>query len=157
MAVKAVPDGYNALNPYLTVEPADKAIEFYKSVFGATERMRLDMPGGKIGHAELLIGGSVLMLADPFPEMDIKPPSAYGGSPAAIAIYLPDVDAAVERAVAKGSKVVSPVTNQFYGDRSAKIEDPFGHIWHVATHIEDVTPEEMQRRADEWAKANMPA
>lgn len=156
MPVKPVPDGYHSLNAYLTVDPASEAIEYYKRVFGAKERMRLDMPGGKIGHAELEIGDSVLMLADAFPEMDIKSPSAIGGTPVAIGLYLPDVDAVVARAVDAGAKILSPLTNQFYGDRSAKIQDPFGHIWHVATHIEDVSPEEMQRRADEWAKTNAP-
>lgn len=156
MPVKPVPDGYHSLNAYLTVDPASKAIEYYKRVFGAKERMRLDMPGGKIGHAELEIGDSVLMLADAFPEMDIRSPSAIGGTPVAIGLYLPDVDAVVARAVDAGAKILSPLTNQFYGDRSAKIRDAFGHIWHVATHIEDVSPEEMQRRADEWAKTNAP-
>ena len=124
-----------------------KPIEFYKNVLGAEERMRLDAPGGRIGHAELTIGGSVIMLADEHPEIGAVGPRTVGGSPVGIMVYLPDVDAAVERAVAAGAKLVSPAESKFYGDRMATIEDPFGHKWYLSTHVEDVPPDEIARRA----------
>lgn len=147
MPVKPIPDGYQAVQPYLIVDGAAKAIEFYKTVLGAAERLRLDAPGDKVGHAELTIGGSVIMLADEHPEIGAVGPRTVGGSPVGIMVYLPDVDAAVERAVAGGAKLASPVENKFYGDRTATIEDPFGHKWYLATHVEDVSPDEMARRA----------
>jgi len=147
MPVKPIPDGYNAVMPYLIVDSATKAIEFYKTVLGATERMRLDAPGGRIGHAELAIGGSVLMLADEHPEIGALGPRSVGGTPVGVMVYLPNVDVAVERAVAAGGKLVSPVENKFYGDRMATIEDPFGHKWYLSTHVEDVPPDEIARRA----------
>jgi len=147
MPVKPIPDGYQAVQPYLIVDPAAKAIEFYKNVLGAEERMRLDAPGGRIGHAELTIGGSVIMLADEHPEIGAVGPRTVGGSPVGIMVYLPDVDAAVERAVAAGAKLVSPAESKFYGDRMATIEDPFGHKWYLSTHVEDVPPDEIARRA----------
>ena len=147
MPVKPIPDGYNAVMPYLIVDSATKAIEFYKTVLGATERMRLDAPGGRIGHAELAIGGSVLMLADEHPEIGALGPRSVGGTPVGVMVYLPDVDAAVERAVAAGGKLVSPAEDKFYGDRMATIEDPFGHKWYLSTHVEDVPPDEIARRA----------
>jgi PhnB protein len=147
MPVKAIPDGYHAVMPYLIVDDAAKAIEFYKTVLGATERMRMDAPGDKIGHAELTVGGSVIMLADEHPEMGAVGPRTVGGTPVGIMVYLPDVDAAVARALAAGAKLVSPAENKFYGDRTASIEDPFGHKWYLSTRVEDVPPDEMARRA----------
>jgi PhnB protein len=147
MPVKPIPDGYNAVTPYLIVDGAAKAIEFYKTVLGATERMRMDAPGGLIGHAELTVGGAVIMLADEHPEMGAVGPRTVGGTPVGIMVYLPDVDAAVQRAAAAGAKVVSPAENKFYGDRMATIEDPFGHKWYLSTHVEDVPPDELARRA----------
>lgn len=151
MSVKPVPEGYPRLTPYLYVDGAAAAIDFYRAVFGAVERMRMAGPGGRIGHAELQIGDSVLMLADEHPEMDVLGPHRIGGSPLSIMVYLEDVDAAVERAVGLGAKVVRAVEDKFYGDRSGQIEDPYGHRWVLATHVEDVSPEEMARRAAELA------
>jgi PhnB protein len=146
MPVTPIPDGYGAVMPYLIVDGAARAIEFYKTVLGAAERLRMAAPGDKVGHAELTVGGSVIMLADEHPEIGAVGPRTVGGSPVGIMVYLPDVDAAVARAVAAGGKVVSPAENKFYGDRSATIEDPFGHKWYLSTHVEDVPPDEMERR-----------
>ncbi len=152
--VKPVPDGYHTVTPYLIVDGAAKALDFYKQIFGAKERMRMGSPGGKVGHAEIEIGGSVIMLADEHPEMEARAPRAFGGSPASIVLYVPDVDATVKNAQAAGAKLVQPIEDKFYGDRSGTIEDPFGHRWHVSTHKEDVPPDEMNRRAAEaMAKA----
>jgi len=145
--VKAIPDGYQGATPYLCIRDAARAIEFYKQAFGATEGMRLVQPDGRVGHAEIRIGAAVIMLADEFPEMNVRSPQALGGSPVTIHIYVADVDAVAKRAVAAGTKVLRPVQDQFYGDRSVWFEDPFGHNWSFATHIEDVSPEEMQKRA----------
>ena len=145
--VKPIPDGYPVVTPYLIIRGAAQALDFYKQAFGATERMRLEMPGGLLGHAELQLGDSVIMLADEFPQMNCRGPESYGGSPVTLHIYVTDVDAVVARAVALGAKVTRPVANQFYGDRSGIITDPFGHIWNIATHVEDVSPEETTRRA----------
>jgi PhnB protein len=145
--VKPIPDGYHHMTPYLIVNGAAKAIEFYKKVFGATEKMRMPSPGGKVGHAELTLGDSMIMLADEHPEMGARAPSAFGGSPVSLMVYVPDVDATVGTATAAGAKIVRPVENQFYGDRMGTIADPFGHQWHVATHVEDVPPDEMAKRA----------
>ena len=145
--VKAIPDGYHNVTPYLIVDGAAKAIDFYKKVFGATEKMRMPSPGGKVGHAELTLGDSMIMLADEHPEMGARAPHAYGGAAVSLMLYVPDVDATVASAIAGGAKVVRQVENQFYGDRTGTIEDPFGHRWYVATHVEDVPPEEMARRA----------
>lgn len=145
--VKPIPDGYRNVTPYLIVDGAAKAIDFYKKVFGATEKMRMPSPGGKVGHAELTIGDSMIMLADEHPEMSARAPHAYGGAAVSLMVYVPDVDATVTTALAGGAKVVRPVENQFYGDRMGTIEDPFGHRWYVATHVEDVPPEEMAKRA----------
>ncbi len=147
--VDAIPDQYPRVMPYLHVDGAADAIRFYEEVFGATERMRMPDPGGKIGHAELQLGDSVIMLADEYPEMGIRGPSAFGGSPVTISVYVEDVDEAFAKALELGAKPVRDVENQFYGDRSGQFEDPFGHRWSVATHVEDVSPEEMQRRATE--------
>jgi PhnB protein len=145
--VKPIPDGYHNVTPYLIVNGAAKAIDFYKKVFGAAEKMRMPSPGGKVGHAELTIGDSMIMLADEHPEMGHRGPQSYGGSAVGIMVYVPDVDTTVKKAIADGAKVVRPVENQFYGDRMGTIEDPFGHSWYVATHVEDVPPEEMAKRA----------
>ena len=145
MAVKPIPDGYHTVTPYITCKGAAKALDFYKTAFGAKEIMRYDM-GGTIGHAEVRIGDSVVMLSDEFPQMGAVSPKTLGGTPFGLCIYLPDVDAAVAKAVAAGCTIERPLQNQFYGDRSATIEDPFGHVWTIATHVEDVSPEEMKRR-----------
>jgi PhnB protein len=149
MAVNPIPEGYPRVSPYLVVDGAQKAIEFYTTVLGFTERMRMPGPDGRIGHAELQLDGSVVMLADEFPEVGAKAPSAYGGSPVSLSVYVEDVDATFERATEAGGTVVRPLENQFYGDRSATFDDPFGHRWTIHTHIEDVSPEEMARRAAE--------
>jgi PhnB protein len=145
--VQPIPDGYPRVSPYLCVNGANAALDFYRSVFGATERMRMPAPDGKIGHAELQIGDSVIMLSDEYAEMGIRSPRAIGGSPVTISVYVEDVDAVFNRAVAAGAKSLRAVENQFYGDRSGQFEDPFGHRWSVATHVEDVSPDEMARRA----------
>ena len=145
--VKAIPDGYHNVCAYMIVDGAARALDFYTRVFGATERMRMPGPGGKIGHAEIAVGDAMIMLADEHPEMDARGPRAFGGSPISMMLYVADVDATVKAAVAAGAKVVRPVEDKFYGDRSGTIEDPFGHHWHVSTHKEDVSPDEMARRA----------
>lgn len=147
--VPHVPKGYQAVTPYLIIKGAAQAIDYYKNVFGATELFRMDGPDGKVGHAELQIGDSHIMLADENPSMGTGHASAatIGGSPVSLYLYLPDVDAVVDRAVAEGAKILKPVQDQFYGDRSGFIQDPFGHLWGVATHVEDVSPEEMEERA----------
>jgi PhnB protein len=144
--VKPIPEGYEAVTPYLIIKDAAAAIEFYKNAFGATELVRMDGPGGKVGHAEIKIGRSPVMLADEHPEMGIHGPVHYGGTPVHLLLYVEDVDGVVGRAVELGSKLERPVQDQFYGDRSGTIRDPYGHQWTVATHKEDVSPEEMKRR-----------
>ena len=145
--VKPIPDGYHNLTPYLIVDGAAKAIDFYKKVFGAAEKMRMPAPGGKVGHAELTLGDSMIMLADEHPEMDHRGPHAYKGAAVNLMVYVQDVDATVKTALASGAKTIRPVENQFYGDRMGTIEDPFGHQWYVATHVEDVPQEELAKRA----------
>ena len=145
--VKPIPDDYPRMTPYLIVDGAAQAIEFYKKVFGATEKMRMPSPGGKVGHAELTLGDSMIMLADEHPEMGARAPRAYGGAAVSLMVYVPNVDDTVKTASAAGAKIVRQVENQFYGDRMGTIEDPFGHRWYVATHVEDVPPEEMAKRA----------
>jgi PhnB protein len=152
MAVKPIPEGYHAVTPYLVIKGAKAAIDYYKKVFGATERMRMDAPGGTIGHAELMIGDSTIMLADEFPDMGFRSPKTIGGSPVSLVLYVEDVDTVFKRAVGAGAKELRPVADQFYGDRMGTLEDPFGHVWSVATHTEDVSPDEMERRAGEYAK-----
>jgi PhnB protein len=146
MAVKAIPDGYHAVTPYLIVQGAAAALDFYKRALGATEVMRMEGPGGKVMHAEIRLGDSIVMLADEFPDMGHKSPLALGGSPVGIALYVQDVDAVFARALAAGATVQRPVKDQFYGDRSGTLKDPFGHVWTIGTHKEDVPPEEMHRR-----------
>jgi PhnB protein len=143
---KPIPEGYEGATPYLIVHDAPGAIQFYEKAFGATEVMRFADPSGKIGHAEVKIGQALVMLADEYPDMDIRGPRTYGGSPVKIALFVPDVDAFVKRAIDAGAKVVRPVQDQFYGDRSGQLEDPYGHVWNISTHKEDVAPEEMHKR-----------
>jgi PhnB protein len=152
--VKPIPDGYETVTPYLTVSDGAAAIEFYKKAFGASVVVRMDGPGGKsVGHADLLLFGRMhIMLADEFPEMGNRSPRSLGGSPVLLHIYVEDVDAAVEQAVAAGAKLTRPVADQFYGDRAGGIEDPFGHQWFLATQKEIVSGEELERRAKEAAK-----
>jgi len=144
--VKAIPEGYHSVTPYLIVNDGAAALEFYKQAFGAKELYKLPMPDGKIGHAEIQIGDSRVMLADEFPEMGARGPKTIGGSAVGLCIYVEDVDSVAQRAMAAGATVRRPVQDQFYGDRSGTFEDPFGHQWTIATHKEDVTPEEMSRR-----------
>jgi PhnB protein len=144
--VQAVPTGYAGVTPYLIIRDAARALEFYKKAFGATELMRFPAPGGKIGHAEIKIGDGVVMLAVESPEMGHKSPQTLGGTAITLMFYVPDVDAQFAKAVAAGGTVKQALKDQFYGDRSGTITDPFGHIWTIATHKEDVSPEEMQRR-----------
>ncbi|HTO49758.1 MAG TPA: VOC family protein [Burkholderiales bacterium] len=147
MPVKPIPDGYRSVTPYLAVRQAADAIEFYRRAFGAKERMRLTAPDGRVGHAELEIGDSVIMLADESPEMDFRGPDPSHGSSVLLHLYVKDVDASVRRATDAGAKLLRAVADQFYGDRSGSVRDPFGHAWHIATHKEDVSPEEIDRRA----------
>ena len=145
--VKPIPDGYPQVTAYLCLDGADAAIDFYSEVFGATERTRMPAPDDKIGHAELQIGDSVIMLSDEFPDMGMQGPKVVGGTPVTLSVYVEDVDGVFDRAVKAGATALRPVEDQFYGDRSGQFEDPFGHRWSVATHIEDVPPEEMAARA----------
>jgi PhnB protein len=145
--VKPIPDGYPRVIPYLSVEGASAAIDFYSNVFGAKERMRMAGPDGKVGHAELEIGDALVMLADVFPDMGGQSPKALGGTPVAVMVYVEDVDAVFARALKAGATEERKVENQFYGDRAGQFADPFGHKWFVATHVEDVPPDEMEKRA----------
>lgn len=147
MAVKSIPEGHHTVTPYLILEGAAEAIEFYKSAFGATELFRFPTPDEKIGHAEIKIGDSPVMLADAYPEMGYKGPKSLGGSPVSLMIYVEDVDSVFNRAVEAGATVREAVSDKFYGDRIGTLIDPFGHVWHVATHKEDVSLEEMKERA----------
>jgi PhnB protein len=146
MTVKPIPEGYHAVTPYLAVEDAARAIDFYKQAFGATERMRMEGPGGSIGHAEIQIGDSVLMLSDPFPQSSVKAPTELGGTSASVFLYVEDVDAVVDQAVAAGASLTMPIEDMFWGDRFGSVTDPFGHVWSVATHKEDLTPEQIAER-----------
>lgn len=146
MAVKTTPEGYHSMTPYLTVRGAARAIEFYKRAFGAKERMRMPGAEGKIGHAELQIGDSIIMLSDESPEMGSRSPETLGGSASSIFLYVENVDAIVARAVEAGAKVAMPVQDMFWGDRFGRVTDPFGHGWGIATHTEDLTPEEIAKR-----------
>jgi PhnB protein len=141
-----IPVGYHSVTPYLIVNGAAKALDWYKKVFGAKEEMRMPMPDGKIGHAEMQIGDSHIMLADEHPDMGYTGPGSHGGTPVSIMLYVEDVDSVFKNAVANGAKVRQDLKDQFYGDRNGTITDPFGHVWTVSTHIEDVTSEEMKRR-----------
>lgn len=152
--VKAIPAGYRSVTPYLCVKGAAEAIKFYKKAFGAKEVMRMAAPGGTIGHAELTLGDSKIMLADEFPQMGFQSPRAYGGSAVQIHLYVENVDKVFKRALQAGAKERRPVMDQFYGDRSGQLEDPYGHLWHLATHVEDMSPKEMKRRGQEFMKKN---
>ena len=147
MAVKPVPEGYHTVTPYLTIEGAAQALEFYQQAFGACERLRLTAPDGRIGHAEIVIGDSAIMLADECAEGFGRNPLALGGTPVAIHLYVEDVDARFAQAVQAGAEVIHPVQDQFYGDRTGTLRDPFGHVWFFATHKEDLSQEEIGRRA----------
>ncbi|PYS80584.1 MAG: glyoxalase [Acidobacteria bacterium] len=151
--VRPIPEGYNSVTPYLIVNGAARAIEFYKQAFGATETLRMEGPDGRVGHAEIKIGNSCVMLADEHPEVGVRGPQTIGGSPVSLLLYVEDVDATVNRAVEAGAKLTRPVKDQFYGDRTGGVEDPFGHAWYVATHVEDVSSEEMKKRAAAAHKA----
>jgi PhnB protein len=146
-SVKPIPEGYPRVSTYLCIDGATAAIDFYRNVFGATERMRMPAPEGRIGHAELQIGDSLIMLSDEFPGMDVRSPKSLGGTPVTMNVYVEDVDEVFNRAVKAGARPLRPVQDQFYGDRSGQFEDPFGHRWSVASHVEDIPPEEMARRA----------
>lgn len=148
MTTKPIPEGYRTVTPYLIVNGAANAIEFYQRAFGATEMLRMADPQGRVGHAEIKIGDSVIMLADEHPDMGYRGPRSLGGSSVSILLYLEDVDEVFARAIKAGAKPLRAVANQFYGDRSGTLEDPFGHLWTVATHVEDVAPEELERRAE---------
>lgn len=145
-AVKAIPEGYEGIMPYLMCRNAAAAIEFYKNAFGAVELFRIE-GDGKIGHAEMKLGNSIFMLADEAPEAIAQSPVTIGGTPVSLYIYVEDVDSFTDKAIAEGLEVIKPVTDQFYGDRSGAFKDPFGHIWGFATHKEDLTPEELEERA----------
>ena len=152
MPVKPIPDGYHAVTPYLVVKGASDAIEFYKRAFGATETMRLKGPGDSVMHAEFQIGDSMMMIADEYPEMNALAPQSPGSSGVGICLYVENVDEVVASATAAGATVQRPLQDQFYGDRSATLQDPFGHVWTVATHIEDVSDEEIHRRMEAMMK-----
>lgn len=149
MPVKPIPDGYHTVTPYLIVSGAAQAIDFYVRAFGATELMRLPDGKGRISHAEIRIGDSMIMLADEHPEMGYRGPRTLGGTSVSILLYMADVDAVFERAIKAGGKSQRPVADQFYGDRMGTLEDPFGHVWTIGTHVEDVSEEEMKRRMAE--------
>ncbi|MDP9090327.1 MAG: VOC family protein [Pseudomonadota bacterium] len=150
MATKTIPDGYHSVTPYLIIKGAAAAIEFYKRAFGATELMRMPSPDGRIGHAEIKIGDSAIMLADEHPQMGYKSPQSLGGSAVNMMVYVDRVDDVFKQAVEAGARELQPVKDQFYGDRSGTLQDPFGHTWTIATHLEDIAPEEMRERAEKF-------
>jgi PhnB protein len=152
MPVKPIPEGYHSVTPYLIVKGGANAIEFYKKAFGATEIMRFEGPGGALGHAEIRIGNSPVMLADEYPDMGFRSPQTLGGAGVSLMVYVEQVDAVFQRAIAAGAKELRAVQNQFYGDRSGTLQDPFGHVWTISTHVEDIAPDEMQRRSQEMVK-----
>jgi PhnB protein len=156
MPVKAIPDGYHTVTPYLIIKGAVKALDFYKRAFGAKELFRMADPNGRIGHAEIMVGDSPIMLADEMPEMNYRSPQTLGGTPVSILLYVEDVDKQFATAVTAGASVVRPVKDQFYGDRSGTLTDPFGHVWTIATHKEDVSQEEMTKRLGELMKSGKP-
>jgi PhnB protein len=155
--VKPIPENYPQLTPYLCCKNAVEAIEFYKKAFGAreVESMRMTTPDGKLGHSEIWIGNAFIMLGDESPQMNFRSPQSIGGSPVTLHLYVNDVDEIANRAVSTGAKLVRPVTDMFYGDRSGSIEDPFGHIWHIATHKEDLSPEEIKKRAASYYNSQL--
>jgi len=149
MAVKPIPDGYHMITPYLTVENATEAIEFYKRAFGAEEFLKMDGPNGTVGHAELKIGDSLVMISDPFPQSTVRPPTERGGPTSSVFMYVEDVDAVVQKAVDQGATIEMEVADMFWGDRFGTITDPYGQVWSIATHVKDVPPQEMAERAKE--------
>lgn len=149
MSVHYIPEGYHSVTPYLVIDGAAQAMDFYRDVFGAVELMRMPGPDGKIGHAEMKIGDSHIMLADEHPEQGFRSPTSIGGTGVGVMLYVEDADSCFDAAVKRGAKVVEPPQDKFYGDRSAQLIDPFGHFWTIATHVEDVSPEEMERRLKE--------
>jgi PhnB protein len=153
MATKSIPDGYHSVTPYLIVKGGADAINFYERAFGAVEQMRMASPDGRIGHAEIKIGDSVIMLADEHPELGHRSPQSLGGAGVSLMVYVDQVDEVFKQAVASGAKELQPLKNQFYGDRSGTLQDPFGHQWTLATHIEDVAPDEMRRRAEKFMQS----
>jgi PhnB protein len=152
MSVRPIPEGYHTATAYLIIKDAAKALDFYKKAFGAVELVRMEGPGGKIGHAEIKIGDSPIMLADEHPNMGFRSPQSLGGTPVSLVLYVEDVDTWFSRAVAAGATVMRPVQDQFYGDRTGTLTDPFGHVWTIATHKEDVTSEEMRKRSEAFMK-----
>ena len=148
MAVSPIPEGYHSVTPYLVMKNAAAAIEFYKKAFGAVELFRMPAPGGKVGHAEIKIGDSPVMLADEYPDLGFKGPESLGGTPVILMIYVNDVDKIYPQAIAAGGKELRPLQTQFYGDRSGTLSDPFGHMWTICTHVEDVPEEELAKRAE---------
>ena len=152
MPAKPIPDGYHTATPYLSVKGASAALDFYKKAFGATELFRMSGPDGRIGHAEIRIGDSHIMLADEVPAMGFLSPQSLGGSPVKLLLYVENGDKVFHQALAAGAVIERPLQNQFYGDRSGTVKDPFGHSWTISTHIEDVAPEEMRRRAETYMK-----
>lgn len=157
MAVKPIPDGYHSVTPYLYVAGGAAALDFYKKAFNAVELFRMPGPDGKIGHAEFKIGDSPIMLADEHPQMGAVGPKTLGGQSSSIMLYVENSDALSEQAIAAGAKVLRPIKDQFYGDRSCTVEDPFGHVWTISTHTEDVPPDEMARRAAEMMQQSPPS
>jgi PhnB protein len=151
-AVKPIPDGYHAVTPYLSVRGAARALDFYKQAFGAAEIMRMPGPDGKLGHAEIRIGDSRVMLSDEYPDLAFLSPESRGGTTVHIHVYVKDVDTVAARAVAAGGKLLRPVVDQFYGDRTGTIQDPFGHVWHLATHVKDMSMAELRKGAEEAVK-----
>jgi len=150
--VQAIPKGYSSVTPYLAIQGAAEAIDFYKKVFGALELMRMPGPQGKLGHVEIKVGDSKIMLADESEQMNFRSPRAHGGTPVHIMVYVKDVDATVAKAIEAGAKMMREVQDMFYGDRTGSFEDPFGHFWHIATHVRDVSMKELKRAAEEMAK-----
>lgn len=150
MATKAIPKGYHSVTPYLIIDGAAKAIDFYKRAFNATEVMRMESPDGRVGHAEIKIGDSQIMLADEHPQMGYRSPQSLGGAAVSLMVYVEEVDQTFKQALASGAQELQPVKDQFYGDRSGTLKDPFGHVWTISTHVEDVAPEEMRRRAEQF-------
>jgi PhnB protein len=154
MGTKPIPEGYNTVTPVLAVDDAAAAIEFWKRAFGATERSRMDGPDGRVAHAEIQIGDAVIMTADQYPQSSTKPPKEVGAATSAVFLYVEDVDSVVQDAADAGAEVTMPPEDMFWGDRFGQVRDPFGHVWQIATHVEDVEPQEMERRAQE-AMASM--
>ena len=150
--VQPIPRGYHSVTPYLSIRDAARALDYYKKAFDAKEMVRMQGPDGKLGHAEIKVGDSYIMMADEFPSMGFLGPQARGGTTIQLHLYVRDVDATVEKAVAAGGKLTRPIENKFYGDRAGTLEDPYGHVWYIATHTEDVPPREMKRRMDEMMK-----